>query len=213
MAKPDLYPLPRVDDLLATLSGAKVFTKLDIKHAYQRLEEESKKFTTVNTTKGLFQFQRLPFGVSATLTIFQRIMESLLQGLPQTGVDIDEIVVADVDEVDQLSNLNKVMSRLCDAGLTLRPFSVSSVEHLGHVINAEGIHLSVEKVRAIQDAPEPKSVSELKSFLGLANYYSKFLFSLSIVLSPLYRLLQKNVLFQWMEEHRTAFKRASNHLC
>ena len=100
-----------------------------------------KKFTTVNTTKGLFQFQ-LPFGVSALP----------LQDLPRTVVYIDDIVVASVDEADHLNNLDKVISRLGDAGLILRQskctFGVSSVKYLGHVIDAEGIQPSVEKVRA-----------------------------------------------------------------
>ena len=84
-------------------------------------------------------------------------------------------------------------------------YAISSIEYLGHVIDSDGIHLLNEKVRVIEDAPEPKSVSELKSFLGLVNYYSKSLPNLSIVLFPLYRLLRKNVKFKWTSEQRVSY--------
>lgn len=115
-------------------------------------------------------------------------MESLLQDLPHTAVYIDDILVTGSSEDDHLANLDKVMTRLESAGLTLRQskcvFGASSIEYLGHVINADGLQPSVEKVRAIQNAPEPRSITELKSFLGLLNYYNKFLPNLSSVLFP-----------------------------
>ena len=218
VAKQDIYPLPLVEDLFTSLSGGKIFTKLDLSHAYQQipLDDDSKQFTTINTTKGLFRFERLPFGISAAPAIFQRTMESLLRDLPRVAVYLDDIVVAGVDEADHLANLDKVMSRLSDAGLTLRQskcaFGLPSIEYLGHVIDAQGLHPSVAKVRAIKDAPEPKSTSELKSFLGLLNYYAKFLPNISTVLFPLYRLLKKDVSFKWTAEHQEAFAKAKDLL-
>ena len=143
-------------------------------------------------------------------------MESLLQDLPHVVVYLDDIVVAGSSEDDHLTNLDEVMTRLESAGLTLRQskcvFGASNIEYLGHVINANGLHPSLEKVRAIQNAPEPRSTTELKSFLHLLNYYNKFLSNLSIVLFPLYRLLQKNTPFHWESEHRSAFKKAKELL-
>ena len=143
-------------------------------------------------------------------------MESLLQDLPRVAVYIDDIVVAGTSVDDHLANLEKVMARLLSAGLTVRKskcvFAASSIEYLGHVIDAEGLHPSEEKVRAIRDAPEPQSVSQLKSFLGILNYYSKFLPNLSVTLYPLYRLLCKDVTFQWTDEHREAFQQAKELL-
>ena len=103
-ASTDTYPLPRIDDLFASLSGGKVFSKLDLAHAYQQvpLAEESTKFTTVNTHKGLYEYTRLPFGVASAQSIFQRIMDSILQGLPHVCVYLDDILVTGATEEDKI---------------------------------------------------------------------------------------------------------------
>ena len=156
-SKLDTYPLPRVEDLFAALSGGKIFSKLDLAHAYQQipLDENSKKYTTINTSKGLFQYERLPFGVSSAPAIFQRTMDCLLQGLPSVCTYIDDILVAGVDEADHLQNLRRVMDALQSAGLTLKQSKCicasSSVEYLGHVIDGDGIHPSSSKVQAIKE--------------------------------------------------------------
>ena len=197
VAKQDSYPLPRVEDLFAKVSGGRIFSKLDLRHAYLQIEldEESKKFTTINIHKGLFQCNRLPFGIASAPSIFQRAMDSLVQGLPRVSAYLDDILVSGVDEEDHLNNLDKVLQRLESAGLTLKKskcvFGLDSIEYLGHIIDKNGLHPSPEKVKAIAEAPTPTNVTELKSFLGLINYYNKFLSNLSMLLSPLYRLLKK----------------------
>ena len=169
VSKLDNYPLPRVEDLFTAMSGGTLFTKLDLAHAYQHLclSPESKKYTTVNR---LFHYERLPFGISSAPAIFQRTMETLLKDLPVV-VYIDDLLVTGTDKYHHLQNLDRVMTRLESAGVTLKRskcvFLTPSVEYLGHVIDREGLHPSREKVRAIQEAPEPTNVSELKSFLGL----------------------------------------------
>lgn len=104
MAKLDHYPLPKTEDLLATLSGGKVFTKLDLNQTYQQvtLEEESRKLVTINTHRSLFQYTRMPFGISSAPGIFQRIMESLLQGIPHVVVYLDDILVAGASKEEHL---------------------------------------------------------------------------------------------------------------
>ena len=119
VSKLDNYPIPKTEDLLATLGGSNKFTKLDMSQTYQQLELEksSKKFTTINTHKGLYQYNRLPFGVSSAPGIFQRTMENLLQGIPHVVVRIDDILVSGKDEHNDLANLEKVLNGLSSAGL------------------------------------------------------------------------------------------------
>ena len=215
---PDTYPLPRVDDLFTALSGGKIFTKLDLSHAYLQvpLDDSSKKYTTINTPKGLFQYERLPFGISSAPSIFQRIMETLLSDLPHVCVYLDDILISGTSEADHLQNLHLVLQQLENAGLTLKKskckFRVSSVEYLGHIIDANGLHPSESKVKAIRDAPTPTNVTELKSFLGLLNYYHKFLPDLSTILAPLHQLLRKDAKWIWSQTQDKAFQHSKSLL-
>ena len=176
----------------------KIFSKLYLKHAYLQipLDETSKKYTTINTPKGLFQYERLPFGVSSALSLFQRTIENLLCHLHHVCVSIDDILVTGMNEVDHLNNLHAVLQTLEEVGLTLKQskckFAVPSVEYLGHIIDSDGLHPSEAKVKAIHEAPTPSNVTELNFFLGLLNYYHKFLPDVATVLAPLYLLLHKD---------------------
>ena len=113
-SKLDKYPLPRIDDLFSSLEGGKTFSKLDLAHAYQQipLDNDSKKFTTINTTKGFYQYNRLPFRISSAPSIFQRAMEGMLQGIPGVSIYIDDILVTGKTNKEHLKNLDEVLSRL-----------------------------------------------------------------------------------------------------
>ena len=217
-ARGDKYPLPRIEDLFASLSGGKKFTKLDLKHAYLQIEldAESKPLVTINTHRGLFQYERLPFGVSAAPSIFQRVMDNLLQGIPGVCVYLDDILITGSTEDEHLKHLDEVLMKLSKAGLTLKKskcsFLLEAVEYLGHTISKEGLHTSESKVQAILGAPAPKDVSELRSFLGLVNYYSKFLPDLASKLAPLYKLLQKTCKWKWGPKEQAALDHVKNLL-
>ena len=217
-AKTDTYPLPRIEDLFASLGGGTIFSKLDLAHAYQQvvLDDKSKEMVTINTHKGLYKVNRLPFGVASAPSMFQRIMESIIQGLPQVCVYIDDILVSGKTTEEHVKNLEAVLTRLEEAGLRLRhdkcSFMLSEVEYLGYIISAKGLQPTTKKVEAVQKAPAPTDVSQLKSFLGLINYYGKFLPDLSHVLSPLYRLLQKETKWAWGETQQKAFKEVKSLL-
>ena len=214
----DVYPLPRVEDLFSSLSGGTFFTKLDMTHAYQQLvlDEESRKFTTINTTKGLFRYNRLPFGVSSAPATFQRTMESLLQNIDNVCVYLDDILVTGSSEENHLKNLDLVLTRLKTAGVKLKQekcaFLLPEVEYLGHKISKHGLKPNSEKIRAIKEAPVPENLSQLKSFLGLVNYYAKFISNLSTVLAPLYLLLQKTTQWRWGPKQQAAFDLAKDQL-
>ena len=180
-----------MEDLFATLAHGKTFSKLDMSQAYQQVEldEDSKKYVVVNTHRGLFRFNRLPFGVASAPGIFQRVMECLLKEIPGVIVYLDDILVTGSSREEHLLNLGKVLEKLKEAGLKLKRnkcvFLAESVTYLGHRIDSEGLRPVEEKVRALLEVPNPKNTTELKSFLGMLSYYSKFLPNLSSELAPL----------------------------
>ena len=216
--KLDNYPIPKAEDLFATLNGGDKFSKLDMSQAYQQipLEDQSKKFTTINTHKGLFQFNRLPYGVSSSPGIFQRTMENLLQGIPFVVVRVDDILVSGSNDEEHLANLEEVLKRLSEAGLRLKRekcvFMMEEVVYLGQKINRQGIQPIEEKVRAITEAPAPKNVSEVRSYLGMINYYQRYLPNLSTILAPLHGLLEKGKSWKWTEEHQESFTKSKELL-
>jgi len=217
-SKLDKYPIPKIEDLFARLAGGKAFTKLDMSQAYQQLvlEEESRKFVVINTHRGLFRFNRLPFGVSSAPAIFQRVMESILNGISGVVVYLDDILITGPTEEAHLATLEEVLRRLEEAGLRLRRdkcvFLAPSVVYLGHVIDSQGLHPTKEKVRAVQEAPRPENVAELKSYLGLLTYYSKFLPNLSSVLAPLYQLLKHKQPWCWTKKQSESFEKSKQLL-
>ena len=129
---------------------------------------------------------------------------------------INNVLVTGKSQQEHLENLTRVLNCLEEAGVTLKrhkcAFAAPSVEYLGHVIDQEGLHPSEEKVRAIKQAPHPRNVTELKSFLGLLNYYSKFLPHLSTLLSPLYHLLRKDGNWSSKKLKEDAFNKANQLL-
>ncbi|XP_049876804.1 uncharacterized protein K02A2.6-like isoform X1 [Pectinophora gossypiella] len=208
----DRFPLPKIDDLLVNLNGAQVFSKMDLSQAYNQIElDDSKKFTVINTHRGLFRYNRLVYGLSSSPGIFQRIMSTLLGDIPQVEVFLDDIIIGTVDEKTHILVLEKVLQRLHNQGIKLKKnkcyFFVPEVRYLGYIISKEGIKVDSSKIEAIIDIPRPQSVTELRSFLGLVNFYAKFVRNLSNILYPLYDLLRKGVEWTWSKDCENAFKR------
>ncbi|XP_064462824.1 uncharacterized protein K02A2.6-like [Ornithodoros turicata] len=195
----DSYPLPRIEDLFATLAGGQLFTKLDLAKAYLQvqMEEQSRRYLTINTHLGLFQVNRLPFGIASAPSIFQRTMDQILQGIPYTTCYIDDILVTGRTMKEHLSNLKEVLKRLKDRGIRLQKEKCElfkeEVSYLGHKISGGGLTTQDDKVAAMRDAPVPEDRAQLRSLLGLANYYGRFILNLATVLHPLNRLLRKDI--------------------
>ncbi len=216
-ANTEVYPLPRMEEILSTLSGGKVFSKIDLAQAYQQLllDDDSKKYTTINTHKGLYVYNRLAFGISSAPSIFQRIMENLMKDL-KVVVYLDDLLIVGKDEQEHLATLCKVLQRLQDSGLKVKEckcdWGQTRIEYLGHVIDGRGVYPTKDKVRAIQDAPAPSNLKELRAFLGLVNYYGRFVPHQSTVLAPLYRLLKEQVVWQWGKKEQRAFNKCKELL-
>ena len=212
-------PNINIDDILADLAGGVKFSKLDLANAYNQMEvsEESREYLTIATHNGLFRQNRLVFGITTAPAIWQNAIEKVLQGLPSVNVYLDDILVSGrtESESDHLSNLGRVFERLTEFGLKLNrdkcEFSRDSLEYLGHVIDAQGIHKSADKIAVILDAPRPTDVSSLRSFIDMASYYRKFVPDFASTLHPLTTLLEKDRKFEWtdmMDEAFLAVKRA-----
>ena len=212
------YPLPKIEDLFAQLSGGEAFSKLDLQDAYCQfeLDEESQELVVINTHRGLFRYKRLPFGVASAPAICQREMEKMLQAQPGSAVYLDDLLVTGENECKHLLHLDQILTRLSDAGVKLHPgkceFLKSSVEYLGHGIDRQGLHPVKAKLQAIEEAPSPKNVEELRSFIGLLTYYARFLPHMATLLSPLYSLLHKDKKWQWTRQEETAFQAAKGTL-
>ena len=208
----DKYPLPKPDDLFATLSGGQRFTKIDLTHAYQQmsLKESSRELVTVNTHRGLYRYTRLPFGVASAPALFQQTMDTVLQGLPKVICYIDDILITGSTEEEHIENLELVLQRLQQYGIQAKrakcAFLEESVEYLGHRIDATGLHTTTHKVEAISQAPQPENVQELRSYLGLLHYYGKFLPNLATLLHPLNNLLKTGCKWSWTPKCMQAFE-------
>ena len=208
------FPLPTPDEVFSTLSNGESFTKLDLARAYKqmRVAKGSQGYLTINTPLGLFKYLRLPFGIASAPAIWQRAMATVLQGGPGVVYYLDDILVTRVTREEHIQNLKNVMSRLQGFGLRLNAskcrFFQDKLEFLGHFITPTGVSPTQQRVNNILDAAVPTNKAELKSFLGLMTYVSKFLPSISSVLHPLYQLLGKNVCWTWSHQCQSAFDKA-----
>ena len=171
---------------------------------------------TISTHKGLYKYNRLPFGITTAPALFQRIMESLLQGVTCIYIYLDDILVTGKTQAEHLKNLNEVLTRLEKAGMRLKKhkyiFLMSAVEYLGHKITKDGLQPSDFKVEAVAKAPFPRNVTGLKAFVGLINYHGIFLLNLSTTLAPLHKLLAKGVQWKWDNQQQQAFETVKTQL-
>ncbi|UYV63015.1 K02A2.6-like [Cordylochernes scorpioides] len=172
---------PKIEDIFAILGRGINFSKIDLSQAYLQLElgDNSKEMAVINTYKGLYRYNRLPFGIASAPAIWQRIIEQILSGIPGTLVYLDDILITGESEADHLRYLEAVLNRLNEYGLKANRekcnFFQESLEYCGHVIDKMGLHKTNDKIRAVLDAPEPLNVTQLRAFLGLITYYHKFI--------------------------------------
>ena len=194
------------------MNGGHKFSKLDLAEAYLQipLDEQSNELTVINTHQGLYKFKRLPFGLSCAPAVFHKLIEQLVGDIPGVACYLDDIVVTGRSEQDHLNNLQKTMDKLNVSGLRLKlekcQFFQDSVTYLGHILDREGIRPHPDKIKAITAMPEPQNQSELRSFLGMVQYYDRFIPGLATNCAVLYDLLQKNSKWKWTTKHTKAIE-------
>jgi hypothetical protein len=207
------YPLPRIEEMFAKLHGGQHFTKIDLNQAYTQfeLDEDAKKLLTWSTHRGLFTVNRMPFGISPASAKFQKYIEQLFMGMKNVIHFLDDILITSPTKKEHLETLEKVLKKLDEAGLTVKKekckFFQDEVEYLGHIIDKNGLKKTKDKISAITEAPQPKTVTQVRSFCGMVNYYSRFVPNLAAILRPIYNLLSQDGKFEWKPECEKAFKK------
>ena len=216
----DAYPLPRIDESLDQLAGAKWFSCLDLSAGYWQVEvdPDDRQKTAFITRRGLYEFNIMPFGLCNAPATFERLMELVLSGLHWQIclIYLDDIIIFGKTFAEMIHNLDTVLARFAQAGLKLKSQKCQlfkrEVDFLGHVINEHGIHTNPQKIECVKTWPTPKNISELRSFLGLCSYYRRFIANYSHVAKPLTRLTEKNQRFSWTSECSEAFDRLKHML-
>ncbi|KAI3726575.1 hypothetical protein L1987_66373 [Smallanthus sonchifolius] len=215
------YPLPRIDDLFDQLQGATCFSKIDLRSGYHQLRvlEEDIPKTTFRTRYGHYEFVVMPFGLTNAPAVFMDLMNRVCRPyLDQfVIVFIDDILIYSRTKEDHEKHLKLILELLKKEQLYAKfskcEFWLREVQFLGHVINDKGIHVDPSKVEAVKNWNAPKTPSEIRSFLGLAGYYRRFISNFSRIALPLTSLTQKNKPFIWEQKQEDAFQLLKEKLC
>jgi hypothetical protein len=207
------YSLPRVDVLFDQLIGAKVFSKIDLRSGYHQIKIRASDIpkTAFSTRYGLYEFLVMSFGLTNALAYFMYLMNLVF--MPELDkfvvVFIDDILVYSKNEDEHTEHLHIVLQRLRDhrlyAKLSKCDFWLREIKVLGHTISQDGISVDPEKVQEVMDWKPPTTMRQIRSFLGLAGYYRRFIPDFSIIAKPMTELLKKGVKYEWSQKCEDAF--------
>ncbi|UYV73982.1 K02A2.6-like [Cordylochernes scorpioides] len=214
ITKNDVYPLPRIDDTLDCLRGARFYSSMDLQSGYWQIdvEESDREKTAFITPDGLYEFKVMPFGLCNAPATFERMIDNLLKGLKWTIClcYLDDIIVFSGGFEEHLRRLQLVLNCLKKAGLCLNSkkckFGAKTITVLGHEVSENGIRPDQEKIRAVRDFATLRSLKEVRSFLGLSSNYRRFIPNYAHVAQPLNDLLKKELAFNWNQEGQNAFE-------
>lgn len=214
ITRKDVYPMPRIDDALDTLQGAEYFSSLDLRSGYWQIpmHESDKEKTAFATPDGLFEFNVMPFGLCNAPATFERMIDTVLRGLKWKTClcYLDDIVIFSSSFSQHLERLDEVLTCLAKAGLQLNTkkcrFASRSIKVLGHVVSKLGIEPDPDKVAAVLHFPRPTALKDLRSFLGLASYFRRFVRDFATIAAPLHKLLTTSASFLWTDDCEAAFQ-------
>ena len=186
------------------------------------MHPDSQEKTAFTTQQGLFEFRVMPFGLTNAPAVFQRLMQQVVTPLnPSSGPDfisvyLDDLLVFSRTLDQHLQHLKTVIDKLSEVGLKLKPtkcrFAQKELEYLGHVVSRGGLKTSPRLVEAVQQFPVPKSVHDVRRFMGLSSYYRKFIRKFAKIVRPLHQLTCKNARFIWTPNCQSAFEELKEHL-
>lgn len=211
VTKTEQWPIPRIQDILDKLSGSLWFSAIDLTSGYWQvaLDNDSKEITAFSTHNGHYQFTRMPFGLKNAPAEFSRIMHSILGHLPFVQIYLDDITIHSKSLEEHLKHIVVVLSILKTASLRIKPskcvWLAEKIRVLGHVVTRKEVHVDKDKVIALLDRKPPTTITQLQEFLGLCNYYRRFVKNFSLIALPLTNLLKKTIPFKWETTQQQAF--------
>lgn len=212
------YPIRKTEHIFNSLRNAKYFCRLDLYKAYLHLpvDEPSSMVQTISTHRGTYRMHRLSFGIKTAPAEFNRIIDQILRDVPSTESYFDDIIVHGETFEECKSNLKCCLQQLQKFDLHLNVskclFFENKIEFLGHTIEHNKVQKSPSKIQAILQMPEPKSADDVRRFLGMVTYYSRFILNVSTITTPLRKLLYKNSKFKWSAECQNAFNKLKKEI-
>ena len=218
----DAYSLPRIEDSLDVLNGSCIFTSIDLKSGYWQVELDEKSIPLTAFTVGplgFYECVQMPFGLTNAPATFQRLMESCLSDLHLNWciIYLDDVIVFSKTPEEHIAQLEAVFKKISDAGLKLKPskceFFKKRIHYLGHIVSNKGIETDPKKIEAIVNWPGPRTVHEVRKFLGFTNYYRKFVYKYAHIARPLNKLIsgenakKKHKRVEWGNGQEQAFQK------
>ncbi|MCO5596258.1 hypothetical protein L7F22_050318 [Adiantum nelumboides] len=213
------FPVPRIEDIFDRLQGSSYYSRIELKSGYHqiRIVPEDIHKTAFRTTFGLYEFLVMPFGLTNAPATFNRMMDRIFRPhRSYTGVFFDDIIVYSKTLEEHKEHLKKVFEELHRNKLFINgkksEFFLQEIRYLGHIISKDGIKMDPEKLKVIEEWPQPKNLHELQSFIGMCAYYRRFIEKFSVIPGPLHDLTKKKVKFQWTDKEEKAFKTLKSKL-